>query len=190
LHRTIDNRTAVRWIAVTLGAVVAVAIAVWTGLEDRPPEQPESTAKPADRAVEVCARRLAAVGLALAAYAQDHDGFYPVTTTPAATYNELLPVLASYGVSERELLCPVSERTGGPFYVYHSYLRRGDIEWPKWMAEQHVVTGESPPDTWLMADALIKDDPGPHSETQKAFNYLCVDGSVHFRSGAPRMVYK
>ena len=179
-----------RWVAVFLAGMVAVGIAVWAGLQARPPQQPEPIEDPAQVARGVCAQRLADVGRALSAYAADHGGSYPVTSTPAATYDELFPALAPYGVTEGQLLCPVSEESGCPPYVYHSYLSRGDVQWPKWMPEKHIVTVKSAAETWLLADALIKDETGPHSETQKAFNYLRVDGSVLYREGAPRMVYK
>jgi len=180
----------VRRLAIVLAALAAVAIAVWTGLQNRVEQQAEPVPEPVDTARQVCAQRLADVGRALAAYAEDYDGAYPLTSTPAATYDELLPLLEPHGISAEQLLCPVSEAVGGPPYVYHSYLSRGGVDWPKWMPDEHVVTSESPPETWLMADAVERGKPGPHSETQKAFNYLCANGSVRFRQGQPREVYR
>jgi len=58
------------------------------------------------------------------------------------------------------------------------------------MALEHVVTLGSPPETWLASDALTRDGPGPHSATEKAFNYLAADGRVAFHTGRPRDVYR
>ncbi len=179
-----------RWLAIVLAALAAVSIAVWTGMQNRLEQPAEPVAEPIDTARQVCAQRLADVGRALAAYAEDYEGAYPLTSTPAATYDELLPLLEPHGISAQQLLCPTSAAVGGPPYVYHSYLSRGGVDWPKWMPDQHVVTSASSPDTWLLADALERGKPGPHSETQKAFNYLRADGSVKFHQGQPRAVYR
>lgn len=180
----------VRGVAVVVAVGAAVAIAVWTGLQSRAQEPAEDGVDPAAVAREECARRLREIGRAMTAYAGDHEGLYPVLSTPAATHDELLPLLSRYGINAAQLLCPVSEETGGPPYVCHSYRSRGEVNWPKWMPEEHVVTSASGPGTWLVADALVRDKPGPHSDFQKAFNYLRADGSVRFHEGAPREVYE
>lgn len=179
-----------RWTAVTLAGMIAVGIAVWVGLQQRPAPESTTVAEPVDHARQECARRLADVGRALSMYAADCDGVYPVTTNPAAAYGEFLPAIAPYGVVEEQLLCPISEQTDGPPYVYHSYLGLGELQWPRWMEAERTVTVASPAETWLMADALLKDQPGPHSKTHKAFNYLRADGAVRFHQGPPRQVYE
>jgi hypothetical protein len=185
-----DRERIVRGVAIVAAIGAAAAIAVWTGLQGRAQAPAEDEADAVAVAREECASRLRETGRALTAYAGDYDGLYPVLSTPAATYDELLPLLSSYGIGAQQLVCPVSEATGGPPYVCHSYRSRGEVNWPKWMPDEHIVTSASEPGTWLMADALIRDEPGPHSDFQKAFNYLRADGSVLFRQGAPREVYE
>ena len=187
---SMERERIVRGVAVVVAVGTAVAIAVWTGLQGRAQQSAEDEVDPAAVARDECATRLRRIGQAMTAYARDYDGLYPVLSTPAATYDELLPLLLRYGIGAEQLLCPVSEATGGPAYVCHSYRSRGEVNWPKWMPEEHVVTSASGPSMWLMADALVRDKPGPHAEFQKAFNYLRADGSVRFHEGAPRGVYE
>lgn len=170
--------------------MLAISLAAWIGYQQRPRERPAPREEAAEYSRKECARRLAAAGRALAMYAAEHEGVYPVLRTPAAVYEELLPLLAPYGVTRTQLVCPTSETTEGPEYVYHSYRGLGQETWPKWMEEKRAVTTASPPETWLLADYLGKDRPGPHAETGKAFNYLRADGAVRYHKGAPRQVYR
>lgn len=172
----------IRWGAATAAVAAAVAIVVLTS---RPQPAPQSPGLPDTTAT--CAARLERVGQALRIYAQDHEGWFPITPTAAEGEGRLLEDLAEHGVSEGDLRCPA--RPESP-YVYHNYRALGPGAWTNWMADEHLVTPDSPDETWLMADSIERDRPGPHSETLKAFNFLRVDGSVQFHAGRPREVYK
>ena len=172
----------IRWTAAALAVSAAVIIVVLTS---RPRPAPQPPALPDTTAT--CAQRLARVGQALRLYAQDHEGWFPIAPTAAEAEEHLLRHLADPEALKGDLRCPA--RPQRP-YVYHSYHARGPGAWPNWMADEHIVTPASPPDTWLMADFIERDRPGPHSETQKAFNFLRVDGSVQFHAGRPREVYR
>ncbi len=170
--------SAIRWVMASLVMAAAVVIAARAGMQRR---------APADTARQICAQRLARLGNALLAYAKDHDGRFPVADTPAQADSRLLPLLRTYGLTKEDFFCP--SRPGLP-YVYHCYRRLGPGGWPRWMSEKHLVSLQSPAETWLMADYLSRDAPGPHSRKEKAFNYLRVDGSVRFQDGRPRDVYR
>ena len=170
--------SAFRWIIVTVAVATAVALALRSGTRQE---------VVSDNTQEICARRLARLGQALRAYAQDYGGRFPVAETPSHADRHLLPLLEGHGVRKDDFRCPA--RPWLP-YVYHCYERRGSGNWPSWMPEKHVVTVESTPDTWLIADPVLRNRPGPHSNTQKAFNYLSVDGRVRFYTGRPREIYE
>jgi hypothetical protein len=139
--------------------------------------------------VTLCAQRLEKLGKALRLYADDNDGAFPIGDTPARV-NEWLPQrLKKHAVTQADLHCPAAGE-GRPPYAYHCYRKLGDGNWPRWMAEKHVVTKDSKPDMWLAADAIDRESPGPHSPTEKAFNYLTADGRVTFHVGRPRDVYR
>ena len=172
---------AFRWVVVTVAAASAVGVAVWSG------EQRAAPSRPSDNTQGICAARLGRLGQALRVYAQDHDDRFPVAQTASRADGYLFPLLEAQGVTEEDFRCPA--RPAFP-YVYHCYEKRGAGDWPRWMPEQHVVVLDSPPNTWLMADYLPRHTPGPHSQTAKAFNYLCVDGHAAFHVGRPRDVYE
>ena len=96
-------------------------------------------------------------------------------------------MLKRQGLGEADFRCPARPEYR---YVYHCYRRLGPGNWPNWMVDSHVVTRKSPGDTWLLADHLLRGAPGPHSATEKAFNYLCADGHVGYHAGRPRDVYR
>lgn len=183
--------SAIRWAAVAVAAAAAIIIAVWSGMQQRPAASHDAddagSAASAETTRELCASRLAKLGKALRLYADDHDGCFPVADTPARADRQLLPLLQEHGIAKQDFRCPA--RTEVP-YAYHCYRSRGRADWPNWMVEEHVVAMDSAPDTWLMADCLLRGMTGPHSTTEKAFNYLCVDGRVEFHAGRPRGVYK
>jgi hypothetical protein len=171
----------VEWCVVIILAASALAIAVWSGRRSRPLDT-------TDR--QLCAAQLRTLGQALRVYAADAEGKFPVAPTPDGADRELLPLLRGREVTGETFFCPaLAEHMRRP-YVYHCYKERGDGPWPKWMPDEHVVSTDSPADTWLMADYLARGAPGPHSATEKAFNHLCIDGRVSFRVGQPREVYK
>ncbi len=189
------SNTLLRALRVTLTLLAALAIAIWVGLKSRPAPKPQPPTTPvaamsADGSRKLCADRLARLGKALQLYAADHAGAYPVLPGPGEADVRLLPLLKRFGVTTKDLYCPVEEGPGGKPYAYHSYRAKGAGGWPNWMAEKHLVVRKSPADTWLMADYLGKDQRGPHSPTERAFNFLCADGSVKFHTGRPREVYK
>jgi len=191
----VTPHTRSRALRVALTLLAALAIAIWVGLKSRPASKPQRAPTPvaspsADDSRKICAERLARLGKALQLYAADTAGAYPVLPSPGEADVRLLPVLNRFGVTTKDFYCPIEEGPGGKPYVYHSYRAKGSGGWPNWMAEKHLVTRKSPADTWLMADYLGKDQPGPHSPTEKAFNILCADGSVKFHAGRPREVYK
>ncbi len=173
--------SAIRWGATVVAAACAVAVAVLVGANLRPSP---------DEGRAQCAQQLARLGRALGLYAADHEGRFPITATPAAADEDLLPALGAWGVARRDFHCPALAGPDSPPYTYHCYENRGSGDWPRWMPEKHIVTSDSPRDSWLMADYLARDTKGPHSQTEKAYNYLCVDGRVHFRAGRPRDVYE
>lgn len=168
-------------------AAVGLALALWAS---RPHAPPEPTAHPPDRDdVTLCAQRLEKLGKALRLYADDNDGAFPIGDTPADADAWLPQRLKKQGLAQADLHCPATGE-GQPPYVYHCYRKLGEGNWPRWMAEKHVVTKGSKPDTWLAADVTDREAPGPHSPTEKAFNYLTVDGRVTFHVGRPRDVYR
>jgi len=176
--------------AIAVGAILgAGGLAVCLGLRQRrPPEAPAQTAQP-DTGQQACAERLARLGKALRLYASDYDGHYPVTPTPGDA-GMLLPLLEKRGVTAGDFECPGMESVAGLPYAYYSYRDKGSGDWPNWMPERHIVGPDAAPDTWLMGDRIRKDAPGPHSLTDKAFNYLQADGSVQFYAGRPRDVFR
>lgn len=189
------RETVLRALRVIATLAAALGIAVWVGLSSRsrqasPPAPAPVAQQAADRAREVCEARLAKLGKALRLYAADHGGAYPITETPGDSDVRLLPGLKRYGVSSGDFRCPTAEAAGGEPYVYHCYRHKDSREWPNWMADRHIVTRRSPGGTWLMSDYVLRDAPGPHSQTEKAFNTLRADGSVKFHVGRPREVYK
>jgi hypothetical protein len=186
LTRAMGRSLLARWLATMGAALAAAALAYWSVRHTAPPAGP--TPGPAPE-VKVCAERLQKLGRALALYAGDHDGAFPVLPTPDHADKRLPALPAKQKVTPDVLRCPTSEPSGPP-YVYHCYRKLGPGEWPRWMAPKHRVTQSSPPGTWLAADHVRRDDPGPHSATEKAFNYLTVDGRVTFRVGRPREVYR
>ena len=171
-----------RWALAGL-AVVAALVLVMRG--SRKQSAPHVVAPPDTR--QICAQRLAEIGQALRAYAEDYDGHFPVTPSPAQADVRLRPLLGDHGLQRDDFRCPAREYYP---YVYHCYHSLGPGPWPNWMLKKHFATLKSPPSTWLMADYLERDKPGPHSQTEKALNYLCVDGRVRFHAGRPREVYK
>lgn len=173
-----------RWLIVGASAAAAVALAIWSGWQDRSPAPPPRRTD--DSRVE-CAARLARIGKALCVYATDHDGRYPVADTPGDTEARLLPLLRDHGVRRQDLRCPARPEFA---YTYHCYSARGTHDWPRWMLDEHIVTADSPPGAWLLSDHVMRDQPGPHSPTEKAFNYLCADGRVAFHVGRPREIYE
>jgi len=173
--------SAIRWGATVVAAACAVAVAILVGANLR---------SSPDEARSRCAQQLTKLGRALRLYAADHEGRFPVTETPAAADDSLLPVLSQWAVARDDFHCPAFAGPDSPPYTYHCYRNLGSGDWPNWMPDEHIVTTESPPGTWLMADYLARDTNGPHSTTEKAYNYLCVDGRVHFKIGRPRDVYE
>jgi hypothetical protein len=145
---------------------------------------------PSEAARRICAERLAKLGKALRLYAADHGGAFPAAPTPGDSDTFLPPRLKRHGVTAADCRCPTAEGPNGHPYLYQCYRERGSAPWPNWMPAKHAVTTHSPPETWLMSDYLSKDLPGPHSQTEKAFNYLRADGSVKFHTGRPRAVYR
>jgi len=191
------RETVLRAARVVVPLAAALGIAVWVGLSTRThqgsapaPPPPPATGPTTDRAREVCAARLAKLGEALRLYAADHSGAYPITETPGDSDVRLLPCLKRHGMTSGDFRCPTAGTAGGEPYVYHCYRHKGSSGWPNWMAEEHVVTRKSPAGTWLMSDYVLRDAPGPHSQTDKAFNYLRADGSVKLHVGRPREVYR
>ncbi len=181
--------TAIRLLATVGAAAAAVALVVWSGDREVPPSTQAPPPVPAPAQTETCAQRLAKLGQALRLYADDSDGEFPVGETPAAADAWLPGRLKAGTVTPADLRCPTAGRAGPP-YVYHCYETLGEGNWPRWMAPEHLVTADSDADTWLASDFLQRDGPGPHSTTEKAFNYLTVDGRVSFHTGRPRDVYK
>jgi len=186
----------IAWGVALAAAVVAVMIAVWSGEHSHAPSAPANAARPqpnrqtgGDQTRAVCAAQLEKLGQALRLYAADHRGQFPLTPTPAVADQELLPALQARGGTRGMFHCPALGPDGAP-YLYHCYQSPGADRWPKWMPATHVVTVKSPTGTWLMSDYLARDRPGPHSQTEKAFNYLCADGHVRFHLGSPRQVYR
>jgi hypothetical protein len=182
------SHTLARVIASVAAAAIAVGLVLWSGRDHGPPL--DQTPMPdAHQQVAECAHRLTKLGKALRMYADDNKDAFPIGETPAAADQWLPPLLARYGVTEADFRCPTAE-PAGPAYVYHCYKALDDASWPRWMAEKHFVTLKSPPGTWLAADYIRRDGNGPHSQTDKAFNYLTVDGRVKLQVGRPRDVYK
>ncbi len=179
--RNVRTNALIRWTATVVAAASAVAVAVVVGTGLRPSQDDDRAA---------CADRLARLGRALRLYADDHDGRFPVTRTPGNSDRDLLPVLGEWGIARQDLYCPALAIADAQPYTYHCYESRGASDWPKWMPDEHIVTTDSPSDAWLMADYLARGTNGPHSQTEKAYNYLCVDGHVCFKIGRPRDVYK
>jgi len=164
---------------VAAASAIAVAVLVGTGLRS-----------PQDDSRAACAGQLARLGRALRLYADGYDGAFPVTQAAGHADRDLLPLLGAWGITRQDLYCPTLAMAEAHPYTYHCYASRGPGDWPKWMPEEHTVTTGSPPEAWLMADYLARDANGPHSPTEKAFNYLCVDGHVRFKIGRPRDVYR
>lgn len=179
--RNVRTDSLIRWGATVVAAASAIAVAVLIGTGLRSPQ---------DDGRAACAGQLARLGRALRLYADDHDGRFPVAKNPGNADRDLLPLLGDWGIAHQDLYCPALPMADAQPYAYHCYGSRGPGDWPKWMPEEHIVTTDSPPDAWLMADHLARDTNGPHSPTEKAFNYLCVDGHVRFKIGRPRDVYK
>jgi len=183
-----NRNTLARTVATIGAAAIAVALVLWSARNPSPPVD-EVTPPPAQDNVRLCADRLAKLGKALRLYAEDNEGAFPAGETPSAVDRWLPEVLDSPEVSAADLRCPTTGEAGPP-YIYHCYETLGEGAWPRWMAPEHRVTTDSEPDTWLASDFLERDGPGPHSATEKAFNYLTVDGRVTFHTGRPRDVYK
>jgi hypothetical protein len=173
--------SAIRWGATVVAAACAIAVAVLVGASLRPSRDDTRAA---------CAGQLAKLGRALRLYADDNEGHFPVTQTPAAADRRLFPLLEQWGIVRDDFYCPALTEADSPPYTYHCYRDRGSGDWPRWMPDEHIVTLDSPPGSWLMADHLGRDTKGPHSQTEKAYNYLCVDGRVRFKVGRPREVYE
>ena len=169
-------------------AAVGVGLALWVGRPQAPAPEPTTLPLSQDD-VKLCAQRLGKLGKALRLYADDNDGAFPIGETPANADAWLPKRLKKQGVAQADLRCPTTGE-GGPPYVYHCYRELGGNNWPRWMPEEHVVTKDAEPGTWLAADVIDRDEPGPHSSIDKAFNYLTVDGRVTFRIGRPREVYR
>jgi len=178
----------VRILASVAAAAIGLGLALWVTRPQSPPPQPAPRVPSRDD-VTLCAQRLVKLGRALRLYADDNDGAFPIGDTPADADVWLPKRLKEQHVTAADLRCPAAGAEGPP-YVYHCYRRLGVGNWPRWMAEKHVVDEDSDPGAWLSADAIDREAPGPHSPTEKAFNYLTADGRVTFQVGRPREVYK
>jgi hypothetical protein len=188
LPGVIRGHVLARIIASISAAAIAVGLVLLSGRDHGPPLDQTPAPDTQQQAAE-CRQRLTRLGKALRMYADDNKGAFPIGETPAAA-DQWLPVfLTEYDMTEADFRCPTAGPAGPP-YVYHCYKALDGTNWPRWMAEKHLVTLKSPPDTWLAADYIRRDGNGPHSQTEKAFNYLTADGRVKFQGGRPRDVYK
>jgi hypothetical protein len=182
------ERNVLARVIATLGAAaVAVGLVLWTK-----PEAPAPTPAPQPPSrdeVKLCAQRLANLGRLLRTYADDNEGALPIADSPSPTDAWFAKRLGPPALQPSDLRCP-SAGDDGPPYLYHCYEALGEGDWPRWMPSEHPVTRDSPPETWLASDVLQRDGPGPHSATEKAFNYLTASGRVAFHSGRPRDVYR
>ncbi|MGQ9729751.1 MAG: hypothetical protein ACUVX8_00625 [Candidatus Zipacnadales bacterium] len=181
------------WCATLAAAVMATGIAIWQSRQERVKQTALEISGPdvtsVKRDIDLCAQRLKRLGQVLKLYAADYEGSFPVGIQAGEAFLWLPPLLEQYAAEGILYHCPTSEPQGPP-YVYHSYIHLGPGDWPRWMASKHLVSEDSDPDTWLMADYLDRQTEGPHAPRGKAFNYLTAAGRVAFHQGHPRDVYK
>jgi hypothetical protein len=167
-----------RWVA----AAIAIAVALFIIIRSA-----RHSAEIKDPLREQCAAQLTRLGKALQMYALDNGGRFPVLETSSDPERVLAPLLKPYGVKLDDFFCPARPEVA---YLYHCYQKRGPEPLPRWVQDKHLVTLKSPKGTWLLSDFVERDAPGPHSKTEKAFNFLTVDNEVRYFEGHPRDVYK
>jgi len=155
-----------------------------------------------------CRANLRQVGLAALAYAKDHGGALPVTTTLDGPQQALTTALAEgrYLQEPRTYYCPAERNPLRQFsddnfaqgkigYFYFSCEKtpdnrflsaflRWEVAWPR-----RLVTG-MPAATWVMSDCWFSGEPTSHRAYKKGVNYLRIDGSVGTVEESPRETFR
>ncbi len=156
----------------------------------------------------ICKTRLHNTGRALAQYAMDRAGKFPVSDYLDSKHRRLIDALADANgtINPEDLYCPAETepsrmrtdenfREGRIGYFYYSCtwatynvnisgFLRYDVSWPR------ELTREMPPNTWIMGDSWYRALPTPHTGFKKGVNYLTINGDVSMVESSPSNSFK